>query len=47
MDEDILPSAVASDDLKPEITQAEAHNNVAKKMVSFIKFVNGEGEEVN
>ena len=43
MDEDILPSKVMAKDLKPEITQDEAHRNIAKKIVNFIKYVNGEG----
>jgi len=47
MDEDILPATVASEDLRPEVSQAEAHKDVANKMMNFIKYINDEGSDVN
>ena len=37
MDEKMLPSKVASDDLQPDITEAEGHGKVASVMVNFLK----------
>lgn len=47
MDEDMLPSRVATGDLLPEISQDAGYKQVGEYMVNFIKFIRGEGVDVN
>merc|ERR1712070_1325608 len=44
MDSTMLPSAVVSDDIKPEADEKTAHNMVGKAMVSFIASTEGDHE---
>lgn len=47
MDETMLPAKVYDDDLLPEISQDDGYKVIVENMVNFIKFINGEGENLN
>lgn len=42
MDETMLPTLIVKDDLRPEVSQAQAYSMVASNMVSFIAGIRGE-----
>ena len=46
MDEDILSKLVQSRDLKPALSQEDAHTEIGKKMVEFISNVRGDNKTV-
>lgn len=43
----MLPAKVYDDDLLPEISQDDGYKVIVENMVNFIKFINGEGENLN